>query len=107
MHYLSFVEHCQLITATLNQIPNYQMRVFSLPQKIHNQIDKIKINFLWGHSDTTTKTHHICWERITKSKRHGGLGIKRSALINADFMAKLRWDLETKNQKPWAKADLL
>lgn len=33
MHLLSFAGRSQLISATLNQISNYQIRVFSLPQK--------------------------------------------------------------------------
>lgn len=54
-HHLSFAGRTQLIVDTLNQIPNYQMRVFSLPQKIHKQLDKICRNFLWGHFITEKK----------------------------------------------------
>lgn len=49
---LSFGRRLQLITTTMNQIPNYHFKVFSLPQKIHNKIDQINRNFLWGHSDS-------------------------------------------------------
>lgn len=48
MENLSFAGRHQLITATLNQIPNYFYKVFSLPQKIHDKIDNLNRNFLSG-----------------------------------------------------------
>lgn len=36
MNHLSFVGRSQLVQSTLTQTPNYQMRVFHLPQKIHS-----------------------------------------------------------------------
>lgn len=77
------------------------MRVFNVPQKIHNKIDRINRNFLWGHSTNNKKLHLINWDNISKPKNLGGLGIKKSNLVNAAFMAKLKWDLETNPNKPW------
>lgn len=43
----------------------------------------------------------ISWETITKPKGKGGLGIKNASLMNAAFMANLRWELEThSNYRP-------
>lgn len=90
MHTLSFAGRSLLISTTLNQIHCYHMHVFSLPQKVLNQIDKINRNFLWGHNETSSKTHFINWDKVTSPKFLGGLGLKKSNLLNATFMAKLR-----------------
>lgn len=47
------------------------------------------------------KTHLIGWDKITKSKKEGGIGIKTNCLQNAAFMSKLRWDLQINTPKPW------
>lgn len=75
------------------------MRGFSLPKKIHTQIDKICKNFLWGHTALNKKTHLIKWEIIPKS--YGGLGLKNSSIMNVAFMARLKWDIKTNYKKPW------
>lgn len=103
MSSLSFSGRNQLITATLNQIPNYYMRVFNLPKKIHILIDKLNRNFLWGHFDTTNKLHLISWDKITKHKNERGLGIKKSKIVNVAYMSKLRWELHSNINKPWVK----
>lgn len=100
-HLLSFAGRTQLISVILNQIPNYYMRVFNLPQIINNQIDRINKNFFWGHSDSNKKIHLTNWENITKSKSCGGLGLKNWGYMNASFIAKLGWDLIINKQKPW------
>lgn len=73
------------------------MRVFSLPQKIYNQIEKLNRNFLWGHSKSSKKTHLISWNKISKSKK-GGLRLKNKSL-KCIFYGKS--DLETKKHKLW------
>lgn len=50
LHYIPSAGRLQLISDTLNQIPNYQMRVFSLPKNIHTKIDRLYMNFLWAHT---------------------------------------------------------
>lgn len=88
---------CQLVLTTLNQIPNYYTKVFSLPQKIHAKIDQINRNFLWGHSTTDRKIHLISWDTITKPKKLGGLSLRRSSNINAAFIAELKLNLASAN----------
>lgn len=101
VQHLSFAGRLQLISSTMNQIPNYYYKVFSLPKKIHDKIDKININFLWGHSQSKKKLHLINWDIITKPKKLGGLDIRKSDDSNSVFMAKLIWDLETGKYKLW------
>lgn len=100
-NHLSFARRCQLVQSTLNQIPNYHIRIFLLPKKIHNQIDTINRNFLWGHSEGSRKIHFVGWNKITKSKSNWGSCIKKSSNMNVAFMEKLIWELHTSNHKLW------
>lgn len=77
------------------------MRVFKLPKNVNDTIDKINRNFLWVKTNNPSKLHHISWNKITRPKHMGGLGIKRYCLLNGTYMAKLKWDLNTNPQKPW------
>lgn len=78
VHHLSLAGRHQLITATMNQIPNYFYKVFNLPHKIHEKINQINRNFSWSHTNLEKKNHLINWEIITKPKFLGGLGIRKS-----------------------------
>lgn len=89
--------------ATLNQIPNYHMRVFNLPKKIQTQIDKLNRNFLWGHAKNVKKNHLISWDKVTNLRKDGRLGIKKSSFVNPAFMSKFRWDLHTSKNNPCVK----
>lgn len=39
------------------------------------------------------KLHHVKWDTIAKPKSVGGLGNRKYSLVNATFMAKLKWNL--------------
>lgn len=100
-HLLSFAGRTQLIIAATNVIPTYHMRVFNLPKKTKNHIDQINKNFLCGYTNSNRKIHLISWKKITKPKHNGGLDIKNSSCMNFAFVAKLQWNLETLEDKPW------
>lgn len=76
---------------------------FNLPKKTLDQIDKLNKDFIWGHFERDGKLHLIKWDKITKAKNEGGLGIKNSHYLNAAHMSKLRWDLHTNSNtgKSW------
>lgn len=72
-----------------------------MPKRINDNIDKINRNFLWNNSSNPSKLHYISWNKITRPRNMGGLGIKRANLLNAAYMAKLRWELTTETRKTW------
>ena len=44
-----------------------------------------------GSSENKKKLHLISWEKITKSKEEGGLGIQVAKPKNIALLAKLYW----------------
>lgn len=89
---LSMADCIQLINSNLSTLPSHAMQSFSLPSSILKKIDSINQNSFWGHDHNIKKLHHIRWDHIAKPKIHGGLGIRKSNLINATFMAKIKWN---------------
>lgn len=94
---LSMTGRIQLINSTLNSIPSHAMQSFYLPSPTLKKIDQINNNFLWGHDTNTRRMHHVSWKRVAAPKAFGGLGIRRTKLVNACFMAKIRWNILIKN----------
>ena len=47
--------------------------------------------------------HMICWEKITKPKNRGGLGVHSAKGRNLTLAAKLCWRIETSENAGWAK----
>ncbi|GKV40167.1 hypothetical protein SLEP1_g47835 [Rubroshorea leprosula] len=75
-----------------------------LPSSIHDELDKISRDFIWGSTDEKKKAHLVSWERITQPKRNGGIGIKSAKEANQASMAKLQWRLAADKGNLWAKA---
>jgi hypothetical protein len=65
-----------LIIAGLNNSPMYHISVYLLPKMIVNKLDQIRRRFFWQGGGTKKKYHLLKWEKICKSKKKGGLGIK-------------------------------
>ena len=67
------------------------MQCAYLPGKISEGIDRVNRNFLCGSSETAKKTHWVNWEKVTKTKEEGGLGIQLTKGRNLALLAKLSW----------------
>ena len=72
---LSFAGCQVLIQASISSISSYIMQSVLLPSRILDKLDKISWNFLWGSSDSRRKMHWVGWDKVTKPKAEGGLGI--------------------------------
>ena len=80
-----------LVKHVSSTIPNYVMQCAYLPGKISEGIDRVNRNFLWGSSETAKKIHWVNWEKVTKTKEEGGLGIQSAKGRNLALLAKLNW----------------
>ena len=80
-----------LIQASLLTIPTYTMQCAYLPSKVLENIYKINRNFLWRSTETTRKMHWVGWQKVTKPKKEGGLGIQTVQGKNISWLAKLNW----------------
>lgn len=90
----------QSVTST---IPGYVMQCIAIPPKILQGIDKLNRNFLWGNSKTRKKVHFIGWNKITKAKEDGGLGIHVTKPKNTTLLAKLNWRFHIEKSSLWVR----
>ena len=72
---LSFVGRLVLTQTVTSTIPNYAMQCCALLAKVLTNVDRLSHNFLLGSSENKKKLHLIGWNKISKPKKEGGLGI--------------------------------
>ncbi|MCI14329.1 RNA-directed DNA polymerase (Reverse transcriptase), partial [Trifolium medium] len=91
-----------LVKSVLNSIPNYYMQIAWLPQTTCDFIDRMARNFLWkGSSDTGI--HLVGWDKITKPKKLGGLGIRKARDANTSLLGKLVWNVHQNSDVLWVQ----
>ena len=71
-----------LASSVLSSIPIYNMQVEKIPKHICLAIEKIQRNFIWGHDDSTRKSHLVSWNMICQPKGVGGLGFPKLSQMN-------------------------
>jgi hypothetical protein len=91
---MSIARRTTLIGASLNNSPIYHMSVYLLPKTTMDSLDKIRKSFFWQGGGTKKEYHLVKWEKICKSKKKGGLGIKNLRKMNISLLCKWWWRLE-------------
>ncbi|KAF7803956.1 reverse transcriptase [Senna tora] len=88
--YLSPMGKITLINSVVTPIASYFMQCLYFPISVCDTLDKLRI-------------HMVAWEKITKPKKLGGLGIHKSHERNLARLAKLYWRTDRNNNRLWAK----
>lgn len=101
--FLSMAGRVLLTQSVTSAILAYVMQGCVLPSRVLNCLDRLNHDFIWGSSMEKKKMHLISWEKITKPKNRGGLGIQSAKGRNLTMAAKLCWRMETARNARWAK----
>ncbi|XP_050240928.1 uncharacterized protein LOC126689793 [Quercus robur] len=88
-NFLSLAGCRVLIQSSLAVIPSYIMHCSYLPRRVLDGLDRVNRNFLWGSTDSAKKIHWVGWEKVTKSKEEGGLGLQTAKGRNVALLTKL------------------
>ncbi|XP_062100313.1 uncharacterized protein LOC133806204 [Humulus lupulus] len=92
-----------LIQTVLFVLRNYWMSVFTLPQSIIKEVEKLCRQFLWGALGTRSKLHLASWHQVCLPKAYGGLGLRDGASWNRALLARYVWAVSTKLDSLWVK----
>ena len=85
---LSLVGRAVLVRASSSTIPAYVMQCTHLPNRILEGIDQVNRNFLLGTSEQARRMHWVGWDKITRPKVEGELGIQSARGRNLALLAK-------------------
>ncbi|CAJ2638124.1 unnamed protein product [Trifolium pratense] len=84
-----------LIKAVAQAIPNYIMGCYKLPNSCCQEIETMLAKFWWGSKDGERKIHWMSWERLSKTKKDGGMGFRGINNFNKALLGKHCWRLMT------------
>ena len=99
---LSLASRTVLMQASSATIPSYVMWCSYLLGKILDGIDRVNQNFLWGSLEEKRKINWIGWQKVTKPKEEGGLGLQFAKGRNLALLMKLNWRFHSKGEVLWA-----
>ena len=63
-----------LIKVVAQSRPTYTMSVFQLPLKLCDELDALCAKYWWGQVGSERKIHWWSWNKLTASKKEGGMG---------------------------------
>ena len=82
-----------LIQFAISAMPIHVMQSVWLSETVCVEIDKISRRFLSGKKDNARGIHLVSWQKVTKPKMFGGLGIRDRRFTNTSFLRKMIWKI--------------
>ena len=79
------------------------MQCSLLSGKVLDQIDRVNCNFLWGSSESSKKMYWVGWQKVTRPKTEGGLGLQTARGKNTALLAKLNWRFHSEKKALWSR----
>lgn len=96
---LSKIGRTQLINFTISNLSSHIMKALLFPKSILTKLESKTRCFFWSHSNNARKLNTISWDRITKPKKLGGLGIRSVEHENKVHLLNLLWRLNHSSEK--------
>ncbi|XP_021991171.1 uncharacterized protein LOC110887921 [Helianthus annuus] len=99
---LSFAGRVTLAKAVLGSLPSYYLSLFLAPKAVVNKLESIRRSFVWGKTNLRNKISWARWEKMSKPKKLGGIGIGGIRDFNLAMLAKWWWRHKEEPNQLWA-----
>lgn len=89
-----------LIKSVLESHPMYHMSSTPIHKSVLDKIQSKCVQFFWGK----TETRLIClvrWDKLTRPKSDGGLGLRNLSTMNNALILKCAWNIVSGNEAIW------
>ncbi|XP_026383262.1 uncharacterized protein LOC113278713 [Papaver somniferum] len=87
----------------VDEVINELIRSWDLPVSVEKKINTIMRTFLWGEDDENKKMSWVGWDKVSKPKNKGGLGIRNLRCVNRYLLAKWHWRYANEKEAWWRK----
>lgn len=88
---LSIRGRLTLCKSVLGALATYFFSLYKAPEKVLQELERIRMNFFWGGSMEKRKVAWISWKKILGPKESGGLGIGSLKAQNFALLGKWWW----------------
>jgi hypothetical protein len=78
------------IKAVAQAIPTYAFSCFDMTKSLCDEISQLVCNYWWNRLGEENRMHWIGWERMTLSKKEGGLRVPRSSLVQLGYVGQTK-----------------
>lgn len=76
------------INAITNSMPIHSLATSWVDEKVIKRIQGLSSEFFWRNTSSGQSFRLISWKKMTRSKHHGGLGIKDLRIVKRSLRAK-------------------